>query len=128
MGEHNLPWVYRPREFDDWGWIRDSEGDLAACARGEKGGKPHHEHRIDGTDPYGQYAAFIVEAVNNHDRLTRENEALVSVLKATQGRIMNAIIDLGSGHTKAQVSRTLQGIIEFVDGALSSLKEGTANG
>jgi len=67
-------------------------------------------------------AAFIVEACNNHDRLTRENEALTKVLQATQGRIMNAKIDLGSGHTKAQVSRTLQGIIEFVDGALS-LKE-----
>ena len=51
MGEHNLPWVYRPNEFDDWGWIRDSEGDLAACAKGEKGGKSHDEHRDDGTDP-----------------------------------------------------------------------------
>jgi len=124
MGEHNLPWVYRPLEHDDWGWIRDSAGFLAACAwAGEEFTKTHDEHRRDGTDPYGKYAAFIVDAVNNHARLTRENEALTKVLQATQGRVMNANIDLGSGHTKARVSRTMQGIIEFVDGALASLKE-----
>lgn len=51
-----------------------------------------------------------------------EIDALVTVLQATQGRIMNAKIDLGSGYTKAQVARMLLGIIEFVDGALASRK------
>jgi hypothetical protein len=74
--ERNLPWTYRPRHFDDWGWIRDASGDLAACARGEKGGKTHDEHRADKTDPYGDYAAFIVEAVNSHDALVAENAKL----------------------------------------------------
>lgn len=78
MTDHNLPWVYRPREFDDWGWIRDASGDLAACARGEKGGKTHDEHRVAKTDPYGDYAALIVKAVNSHD-------ALVDILKIFLG-------------------------------------------
>lgn len=71
MAEHNLPWVYRPHEFDDWGWIRDSDGVLAACARGEKGDKTHAEHRADNTDPYGEYAALITVAVNNYGALVR---------------------------------------------------------
>jgi hypothetical protein len=74
MSEHHLPWVYRPRHFDDWGWIRDFAGNIAAIARGDDGSKSHDQHRSDKTDPYGEYAAFIVKAVNNHD-------ALVSALK-----------------------------------------------
>lgn len=70
--DRNLPWTYRPRHFDDWGWIRDASGDLAACARGDKEGKTHDEHRADKTDPYGDYAAFIVKAVNAHDALLAE--------------------------------------------------------
>lgn len=71
MTERNLPWAYRPREFDDWGFIRDASGDLAACARGDKGRRSHDGHRAAGTDPYGDYAAFIVQAVNNHDALVQ---------------------------------------------------------
>lgn len=69
MAEHNLPWAYRPHEFDDWGWIRDAAGNLAACARGEKDDKSHDAHRADKTDPYGENAALIVRAVNNHEAL-----------------------------------------------------------
>lgn len=102
MTEHNLPWVYRPREFDDWGWIRDAAGDLAACARGEKGGKTHDEHRTDKTDPYGEYAALIVKAVNSH-------EHLIKALEASCGYLLNAKIDLETGATKATAIRTIEG-------------------
>jgi len=69
MSDLSLPWAYRPREFDDWGFIRDATGSLAACARGDKGVRSHDGHRAAGTDPYGEYAAFIVKAVNSHDAL-----------------------------------------------------------
>ena len=55
--------------------------------------------------------------------LMRDRERLVDRLQATQGRIMNARVDLDTGHTKAQVSRTLKGIIDFVDDALCTLKD-----
>lgn len=56
-------------------------------------------------------AAFIVKCVNSHD-------ALVVALQAVQGRIMNAKIDLQTGHTKAAGVQTLDGIIKFVDDVL----------
>lgn len=81
VADHNLPWVYRPRESDDWGWIRDADGDLAACARGKKGNKTLDGYRRDGTDPYGKYAAFIVKAVNNHDSLVKALADIIEVEK-----------------------------------------------
>jgi hypothetical protein len=57
--------------MDDWGWIRDAEGMIAATARGQNDDdeKTLDDHRRDGTDPYGANAAFIVRAVNSHDAL-----------------------------------------------------------
>jgi hypothetical protein len=79
MSEFNLPWVYRPHEYDDWGWIRDSDTDLAACARGDKGDKSHDQHRTDKTDPYSKYAVLIVTAVNNHERMLTALRRIVSL-------------------------------------------------
>lgn len=65
------PWRYRPDHYDDWGWIKGPDGKLAAVAR-SSGEYDSDEHRAAGTDPYGPNAAFIIEAVNNHARLTTD--------------------------------------------------------
>jgi hypothetical protein len=44
---------------------------------------------------------------------------LVHSLQAVQGQIMNAKIDLQTGHTKAQVIRKLDDIIKFADTAIA---------
>ena len=48
-----------------------------------------------------------------------EIERLRIVLQAMRGQIMNAKIDLQTGHTKATVLKTLDGIIKFVDSTLT---------
>lgn len=60
-------------------------------------------------------ARFIVRACNSH-------EALVKALIATQGQIANAQIDLQTGHTKAQVVRTLGEIAVSIETALAEVK------
>jgi hypothetical protein len=52
-----------------------------------------------------------------------QRDTLVKALQAAQGQIMNAKIDLQTGHTKAAGIRTLDGIIKFVDDALASIKD-----
>lgn len=69
VSEHTpTPWALKPHEHDDWGWIRDADGNLACIARG-RDDKDFDQHRRDRTDPYAANAAFIVEAVNSHDKL-----------------------------------------------------------
>ena len=82
MSDLRLPWAYRPREFDDWGFIRDATGNLAAIARGDNGVRSHDGHRAAGTDPYGEYAAVIVEAVNDHRYLSIMHQRFVAYLAA----------------------------------------------
>jgi hypothetical protein len=64
-------------------------------------------------------------AANVADAAIDEIERLRQALQAAQGRIMNAKIYLQTGHTKAAGIRTLDGIIKFVDDALSAFTEGT---
>jgi hypothetical protein len=49
-------------------------------------------------------------------------DALERALQAAQGKIMNARIDLQTGHTKAAVNQTLEGIVKFIDEALAQVK------
>ncbi len=71
MTEHTpTPWAYRPREHDDWGWLRGPSGELAAVAKGAADSDWDAHRRAD-TDPYGPNAAFIVKAVNNFDALVK---------------------------------------------------------
>jgi len=84
------PWAYRPKKYDDWGFIRGADGDVACVARGETS-EPHDAHRAAGTDPYGPNAAFIVKAVNNHDQLVEAlTQALDRLEMIAQGRKPNA--------------------------------------
>jgi hypothetical protein len=67
-----LPWLYRPFEHDDWGFIRDVYGNIAAVAR-------YGDHLVErseldafraaGKDPTEANARMIVRAVNCHDEL-----------------------------------------------------------
>jgi len=77
--EHTpTPWAYRPQKHDDWGWIRDADGGLAATARdGRVWSEQFDEYRAAGKDPYEPNATFIVKAVNNHDVLVSALQALV---------------------------------------------------
>lgn len=67
------PWVYRPSEYDDWGWIRGVEKDsdigryrpiVANAKNSDVSFDDMDEYRRAGTDPYGPNAMLIVEAVN----------------------------------------------------------------
>jgi hypothetical protein len=80
MSEHTeLPWIYRPYEYDDWGFIRSAlDGSLVAVARRmSESIKTDDEHRHDKTDPYGANAAFIVKACNSYDGLVAALQEIV---------------------------------------------------
>lgn len=78
MVEHTpTPWAYRPLKHDDWGWIRDADGSLAATARdGRVMSERFDEFRAAKKDPYAANAAFIVKAVNNHEALVKALEEI----------------------------------------------------
>jgi len=79
MSEHTpTPWSLRPRTWDDWGWIRGADGELACIAR-RHDLKDDDKHRIDKTDPYQANAAFIVEAVNSYDALKHDIERHIRI-------------------------------------------------
>src|SRR4051812_18441778 len=83
MAEHTpTPWAYRPLKHDDWGWIRDADGSLAATARdGRVMSERFDEFRAAKKDPYAANAELIVKAVNNHD-------ALVAALKESRAALI----------------------------------------
>jgi len=64
------PFSYSPREYDDWGMIRNGNGNLVltlcAYAADEK---PFDEHRRDKTDPYKVFGEKIVRALNESEIL-----------------------------------------------------------
>lgn len=76
------PWAYRPREYDDWGFIRvaqaDAEGWQPIVALGRAGPveSDHDEHRRNKTDPYGPNAELIVAAINHLPALLDRLEAV----------------------------------------------------
>lgn len=65
------PWLVRPREHDDWGWIRAEDGSLVAIGRAGTFAGDYDEHerylrdcRAKGIDPYEHNAALIAAARN----------------------------------------------------------------
>lgn len=66
---NGYPWAYRPKQYDDWGFIRcapDAEGREWIAAISHGGGRDDNldEHRRNRTDPYEPHGRLIVEAVN----------------------------------------------------------------
>lgn len=82
-----LPWAYRPQEHDDWGIIRmsgrDEDGFMRVVCRVNYVASPEElsAHRMAGTDPAGQDAAYIVTACNAYPHLTAINAELVEALE-----------------------------------------------
>ena len=76
-----LPWAYRPIEYDGWGYIRGSNGQLAAVAReGEHcGPRKIDEFRVAKKDPCETNGRLIVRACNSHDALVAALEDLLIV-------------------------------------------------
>ena len=75
MSENSaLPWAIRPRRYDDWGFIRGSDGSMACIARGDSS-ETYDAHRSAGTDPCQANATLIVRAVNAHAELVAALEA-----------------------------------------------------
>lgn len=63
------PWLYRPDNIDDWGWVRTSHEEdgfkplVAEALRGSmKDNSDFDEHRRNKTDPYYHNAAYIAAA------------------------------------------------------------------
>jgi len=86
-------------------------------------------------------AAFIVLACNNHDRLTCENEAMRKALEdclgcvtAAEAEGLHEVTEELRGFSEQTdrlvdlVERRLLWVRNYAEPALSSLKEGTANG
>lgn len=72
------PWLYRPKEFDDWGFVRSETGALVSLGRagqyvGEDG---YAEHRAAGTDPFGSNAKFTAASRTAVPALIREIKRL----------------------------------------------------
>ena len=55
------PWAYRPREFDDWGFVRSADGGLVARANWAWD-EDLNKHRMEGTDPGEPNGTFIASA------------------------------------------------------------------
>jgi hypothetical protein len=86
------PWIYRPHRHDDWGFIRDSQGDLVAVAKNSKISFSEHDgFRSRKEDPYEANAKRIVQCVNEYDGLIEtiatlraEKAELIEALRATK--------------------------------------------
>jgi hypothetical protein len=113
MSEHTkLPWTCRPRHFDDWGFIRGADGQLACIARGHSE-KEFDQHRMDKTDPYEANAAFILKAVNNH-------EALVKALQSASAQCGNVIFNCEQRPAdNERHMNSWRGVKEFIDASLA---------
>jgi hypothetical protein len=63
--ELKLPLAYRPHQYDDWGVLRDADGNLFTQISWPRFGEEvYAEHRKNGTDPYEQAAKMVMNAVN----------------------------------------------------------------
>lgn len=53
------PWLYRPDELSDWGWVRSENRGLFLQARHPSSEVELADHRIRGTDPWANDAIHI---------------------------------------------------------------------
>lgn len=94
MSKHTPePWDYRPNKHDDWGFIRDLNGDLVAVAKDSSiSHDKHDEFRIRKEDPYGPNAKRIVACVNATAGMT-DPEKEIREMKEENERLVGAIHD-----------------------------------
>lgn len=85
------PWLVRPREHDDWGWIRAEDGSLVAIGRGGTFAGDYDERerhlsvcRAMGIDPYGHNAALIAAARNALPALLAADAAVRGMKEALE--------------------------------------------
>lgn len=66
MSKHTPePWVYRPRKYDDWGFIREMNGGLIAVVKDTRiSSLDYCEYRDNNTDPFEPTGMRIVQCVN----------------------------------------------------------------
>lgn len=59
------PWGFKTQEFDDWGTIRDVDGEFVCKAMiPYQSEESLNEHRRNGTDPTQEIADLIIRAAN----------------------------------------------------------------
>lgn len=57
------PWLYRPNRYDDWGYVRDSDGHVVArAANPHVSMQEYADHRAAKTDPYEANGRLIAAA------------------------------------------------------------------
>ena len=88
----NARLLYRPNRHSDWGEIcldtPAEDGYYPVLVRVQPGflvtQEEMAEHRAAGTDPYEEWARYIIRAVNAHAALVESVERLIRRLEATQ--------------------------------------------
>jgi len=132
MGEHT-PTPWRVEEGTDLIWGACNPDDQSSYGMGYsivEGKAPGWKPYKPSMEEREANAAFIVEAVNNHARLTRENEEMRKALEtfASFGATEDGK-DIRDGLMRDRICDWF-GPSDFDEAraALSSLKEGTANG
>lgn len=120
-----LPWAYRPQEHDDWGIIRmsgrDEDGFMRVVCRVNYVASPEElsAHRMAGTDPAGQDAAYIVHACNAYPHLTAINAELVEALDMARDLIQEA--KGADGPNGGFITDHLDAAQNWIDSALAAL-------
>lgn len=115
------PWAYRPQQHDDWGVMRDADGDLAARALGPEFHDAYlcEVHRLASTDPVEKRAREIVRAVNCHDDLVAALKAITDHFAAVMsGPLVSGFVTFANG---------VEGIPTIVDAraALAKVEQST---
>lgn len=84
-------WLYRPGQFDDWGFVRDENGPLVARALGPSCDEATEaEHRRNGTDPYEAYARLISAAPELLAACKELRDALAALMRANDTHVTSA--------------------------------------
>lgn len=109
------PWLYRPREDDDWGFVRGgNEQWTVAIGRAAQhlDEDAYGKHRAGGTDPYGHNAKFIAAARTAVSALIDEVERLREALKQAAAHLEMAAAALDKAGQRASAASARSDAIE----------------
>lgn len=99
------PWALDTNEDGDVFGVNAPDAELIVC-------DPPPAHFVKSRAAWEANAALIVKAVNAHDDL-------VAALKAAEGYLLNAKIDLETGAPKRTAIQTIEGGLKVVRAALA---------